>query len=395
MSDPWLTIIGLGEDGPAGLTEASHAALACAEVIFGGPRHLSLVKAGSRGRAWPVPFTIDPVLAERGRKVVVLASGDPFWHGAGGSLAGQLSAGEWTCHPSPSTFSLAAARLGWKIEETLCLGLHATTFGRLVPVLARGVRAILLLRDGEAVAELAGFLTARGFGASRLRVLEALGGPRERVREATAEALPYADIAAPVAVAVELAGSRGLSRTPGRPDVEFAHDGQIAKAPVRAITLASLAPRPGELLWDLGAGSGSVSVEWCLAAPGCRALAVEARVDRTANIRANAERFGLQHVLSTVEGDWRDRIGSLPTPDAVFVGGGADSAGLETILAKTPRGCRLVVSAVTLETEALIARLHAERGGTLLRVDIAAAEPLGRMHGWRPARPVVQWSVET
>lgn len=393
MADPWLTIIGLGEDGPAGLPEASRAALGRAEIVFGAPRHLALAGAAGRGRDWPVPFRIDPVLAERGRNVVVLASGDPFWHGAGGSLAAALSPGEWTCHPAPSTFSLAAARLGWRLEEVLCLGLHAAPFERLVPLLGRGARAICLLRDGDAPAALAAWLTGRGFGPSRLTVLEALGGPRERVRTALAEGFGLEGTAHPVAVAIEAAGAPGLPRAAGLPDDLFAHDGQITKRPVRALTLSALAPRPGETLWDLGAGSGSVSVEWCLAAPGARAHSVEVRPDRAANIRRNAEAFGLSPRLAVVEGSWREAARDLPAPDAVFIGGGADSAGIDTIWDLVPQGARLVVNAVTLESEALAALCHERHGGTLLRIELAAAEPLGGYRGWRPARPVVQWSV--
>lgn len=393
MSDPWLTLIGLGEDGPAGLSEASRAALAQAEVVFGAPRHLVLAGIADRGREWPVPFRIDPVLAERGRNVVVLASGDPFWHGAGGSLAAALSPGEWTCHPAPSTFSLAASRLGWRLEEVLCLGLHAAPFERLVPLLGRGVRAICLLRDGEAPAALAAWLTGRGFGPSRLTVLEALGGPRERVRTALADGFDLTGIAHPVAVAIEAAGAAGLPRASGLPDELFTHDGQITRRPVRALTLSALAPRPGEVLWDLGAGSGSVSVEWCLAAAGTTALAVEARPDRAANIRRNAEGFGLSHRLSVVEGNWPTKLRALPRPDAAFIGGGADLAGIETVFDLLPEGARLVVNAVTLDTEALLADLHERRGGALLRIELANVEPLGTRRGWRPARPVVQWSV--
>lgn len=393
MADPWLTIIGLGEDGLAGLSDASRAALAAADVVFGAPRHLALAALAESGRAWPVPFRIDPVLAERGRKTVVLASGDPFWFGAGGSLAEHLAPGEWICHPAPSTFSLAAARLGWRLEETLCLGLHAAPFARLVPLLSRGVRFICLLRDGVAAGDLARWLTERGFGPSRLTVLEALGGPVERVRTAVADGFDLPDVRHPVAVAIEAAGSPGLPRTAGLPDESFAHDGQITKRPIRALTLSALAPRPGEVLWDLGAGSGSISIEWCLAAPGATAQAVEARPDRAGNVRANAAAFGVEHRVTVTEGRWADLIASLPPPDAVFVGGGADAAGMETIWGVVPRGARLVANAVTLESEALLASCHARHGGTLLRIELAHAEPLGRLRGWQPVRPVVQWSV--
>lgn len=385
MADPWLSIIGLGEDGPAGLTDASRAALAEAEVVVGGPRHLALVEAGARGLEWPVPFDPAPVLALRGRSVAVLASGDPFWHGAGGSLAAALEPGEWCAYPAPGVVAQAAARLGWRQEEVLSLGLHAAPVERLLPELAPGRRAICTLRDGPAAGALAAFLAAEGWGDSRLWVLESLGGPRERVREATACGFALTDVAAPVTVAIEARGGTALPRSPGRPDTLFAHDGQITKAPVRALTLAALAPRRGELLWDLGAGSGSVSVEWCLA--GGRAVAVECRPERVANIRANAARFALP--LEVVEGRTHDALASLPAPDAIFVGGGFD----EALFAALPRTARLVVNAVTLETEALLAALHARHGGDLLRIEIARATPLGRMRGWDAARPVVQWSL--
>lgn len=393
MSDPWLSIIGIGEDGLNGLTNASRAALDRAEVIFGGPRHLELAQAGARGRPWPVPFSVAPVLACRGQKVAVLASGDPFWHGAGGTLAAHLAPGEWQAYPAPSTFSLAAARLSWRLEETLCLGLHAAPFERLVPVLAPGVRVICLLRDGAAAGTLAEWLTARGFGPSSLTVLEALGGPRERLRDANAEGFDLTDITAPVAVAIETAGAAGLPRASGLPDDLFTHDGQITKRPVRALTLSALAPRSGQLLWDIGAGSGSISVEWSLSAPGTRALAVEPRPDRAANIRANAAKFGLDHRIEMIEGPAPGALSGLPAPDAVFLGGGASDELLTTLWETLPQGTRLVANAVTLETEALLTRWQAAQGGNLLRVELAEAAPLGRMRGWDRARPVVQWSV--
>jgi precorrin-6B C5,15-methyltransferase / cobalt-precorrin-6B C5,C15-methyltransferase len=393
MSDPWLTIIGLGEDGPAGLSVASRAALDVAEVIFGGPRHLELVAAGDRGRPWPVPFSTATVLALRGRKVAVLASGDPFWFGAGGSLVPDLSPGEWTCHPAPSTFSLAAARVGWRLEEVLCFGLHAAPFERLRPVLTAGARIICLLRDGAATGEFCGWLSERGFGASAVTLLEALGGPRERVRGTTAAGFDLAGIAAPVAVAIEVAGAKGLPRTPGLPDDLFAHDGQITKRAIRALTLSALAPRAGEVLWDLGAGSGSISVEWCLAVPGSNAHAVESRAERVSNILANAAGFGIEHRLTIHDGNWPALIGALPRPDAVFVGGGLDDERLAVLWAVLPEGARLVVNTVTIGTEALVADWYGRVGGTLSRFDIAEAAPLGRMQGWVPARPVVQWSV--
>jgi len=393
MTDPWLTIIGLGENGLEGLGDASRKALAQAEVVFGGPRHLELAGAGSKGQPWPVPFSIDPVLEMRGRKVAVLASGDPFWHGAGGSLARHLEDGEWVSHPVPSTFAQAANHLAWKLEETLCLGLHAAPYARLRPLLGRGTRVIGTMRDGAAPAELAEWLTAEGFGASKLTVMEALGGPRQRVRSATADGFELQDIEAPVAVAIEAAGSKGLPQASGLADDLFASDGQITKRPIRALTLSALAPRAGELLWDIGGGSGSVSVEWCLAASGARAITFEPRESRLDNIRANAAAFGLDHRINPVLGKAPQVLEDQPLPDCVFIGGGGSQALLDHLWEILPKGTRLVANGVTLETETLLMQAHARRGGHLLKAEIAEAGPLGSMRGWQRARPVIQWSV--
>jgi precorrin-6Y C5,15-methyltransferase (decarboxylating) len=391
MLDPWLSIIGLGENGLAGLNDASRAALDAADVIFGGPRHLALADAGPRGQPWPVPFDVAPVLALRGQRVAVLASGDPFWFGAGGSLAAHLDAAEWASYPAPSTFSLAAARLGWRLEEVVCHGLHATPFASIRPSLQRGARLMCLLRDGSAVRDFSVWLDQQGFGSSALYVLEALGGPRERIRHSTAAGFDLLDVAAPVALAIEVAGALGLPRSAGLPDADFAHDGQITKSPMRALTLAALAPRPGEHLWDIGAGSGSVSVEWCLA--GGRASAVEQHAARVANIRTNVDHYGLAGALHVVEGLAPDALASLAPPQAIFVGGGFNLALFSALQSLAPSGCRLVVNGVTLETESALTQLHLQHGGDLLRIELAASAPLGSMRGWQPARPVVQWSI--
>jgi precorrin-6Y C5,15-methyltransferase (decarboxylating) len=393
MADAWLSIIGLGEDGLNGLTAASRSALDQAEIVFGGARHLTLAQAGARGRPWPSPFSVAPVLELRGRRVALPASGDPFWHGAGGSIAAHLAPEEWHAFPSPSTFSLAASRLGWRLEEVHCLGLHAAPFEQLVPVLSPGVKAICLLRDGAAPAALAAWLTARGFGPSQLHVLEALGGPHERLRKITAQGFDLAGIAAPAAVAIDTAGAKGLPRASGLPDDLFASDGQITKRPIRALTLSALAPRPGEILWDIGAGSGSISIEWLLAAPATRAIALEPRADRCVHIRRNAESFGLAHRIDVIEASAPDALAGLAAPDAAFLGGGASEAVLQSLWDRLAPGTRIVANAVTLETEALLAGWHARAGGALMRAELADAAPLGRMRGWERARPIVQWSV--
>lgn len=391
MSDPWLSIIGIGEDGVEGLSEASRKALAGAEFVFGGLRHLDLAAIGERGQPWPVPFSVAPVLALRGRKVAVLASGDPFWYGAGGSIAHHLRAGDWQTFPAPSTFSLAAVRLGWRLEETACLGLHAAPVERLLPYLARGQRFICLVRDAAAVHDLARWLEVQGFGASQLWVMEALGGPRERVRAAKAADLSFEYIGAPVAVAIEAAGAPGIQRSSGLPDDAFVHDGQITKRAIRAVTLSSLAPRRGEHLWDIGGGSGSISVEWALA--GGTTSTIEARPERAETIRINATRFGVSAQIEIIDGRAPEALEGLPPPHAVFIGGGASEGLLKNLWTSLPSGTRIVANAVTLESEALFADWHARCGGTLMRIEVAEAEPLGRMRGWMPARPVVQWSV--
>ncbi len=389
MADPWLAIIGIGEDGLAGLSNASRKALAKAEIVFGGERHLKLADIGARGQPWTVPFDIAPVLACRGRPTAVLASGDPFWHGAGARLAAHLACHEWAAHPAPSTFSLAAARLGWPLEETICIGLHAAPFERLVPLLAAGARIICLVRDASAAAELANWLTARGWGASRLWSLSALGGPRETIAEGRVGAYAAEFTSSPVAIALQAEGGAGLARCSGLADDLFVHDGQITKRPMRALALSALAPRPHERLWDIGAGSGSISVEWALA--GGTAIAVESREDRAANIRTNAAVFGLAHRISIVTGRAPVVLADLEEPDAVFVGGGLDAALFDYLWPLLPPRARLVAHAVTLETEALLSELHKRHGGEMMRIEISHAASLGRLRSWDASRPVVQW----
>ncbi|WP_285017720.1 precorrin-6y C5,15-methyltransferase (decarboxylating) subunit CbiE [Novosphingobium sp. fls2-241-R2A-195] len=396
IASPWLTIVGIGEDAADGLSAASRAALEQAQLVMGAARHLALLPGLSApSREWPVPFAdgIPLLLAERGRKVVVLVSGDPFWFGAGSSVTRDLAPGEWIAHPAPSTFGLAAARLGWALQGCTCLGLHAAPVQRLRPHLAKGRHILVLVRDGEAVAGLAAYLVERGFGASTLHVLEALGGPRERVRSVEAQALGFDDIRHPVAVGIEVAGvGDALPATSGLPDDLFDHDGQITKSPLRALTLSALAPRPGERLWDIGGGSGSVSIEWLLAHPANTACAVEADPSRAGRARANALALGVDR-LELVLGRAPQVLPDGRPPDAVFIGGGLSDGLLDALWQRLPTGTRLVANAVTLESEALLARWQGEQGGTLMRIELADAAPLGTRRGWRSRYPVVQWSV--
>ena len=294
--------------------------------------------------------------------------------------------------PAPSTFSLGAARMGWPLEDTLCLGLHAAPLARLRPHLAPGQKAVVLLRDGDAVAELAGYLKGLGFGATELTVLEAVGGPRERRTGATAAALPPNTFRHPVAVALEIAGNGpALPCTPGLPDETFDHDGQLTKRHIRALTLSALAPRPGEHLWDIGGGAGSVSIEWCLAHPSTSATAIERVHARADRVVANATALGVDRV-TVVRGVAPAALTDLPPPNAVFIGGGLDTALVDHLAATLPSGTRLVANAVTLESEAVLAAAHGKLGGSLTRIAVSTAEPLGRKQGWKAAYPGVQWS---
>lgn len=397
MADtPWLTIIGLGEDGADGLSTSAKAALAQADLVTGATRHLALLPGlKSTVEPWPVKFDdgIPRLLRHRGKRVAMLVSGDPFWFGAGTSVTRHLTRGEWVAYPTPSTFGLAASRLGWPIEDTACLGLHAAAFARLRRHIVPGRRAIVLVRDGAAVATLARYLRDLEFGGSPLYILEALGGRRERIREIAAAAFDCNDIVHPVAVGIVFAGEGAvLSRASGLPDAWFEHDGQITKRPIRALTLSALAPKPGETLWDIGAGSGSISIEWLLAHPSTHATAFEADPVRAARAESNAAALGVERIR-VVQGRAPAALDDHAMPDAVFIGGGLSEAMLDALWTRLPDGTRLVANAVTLESEAVLARWHDLKGGTLLRIELSDAAPLGTRRGWRASYPVVQWSV--
>jgi precorrin-6B C5,15-methyltransferase / cobalt-precorrin-6B C5,C15-methyltransferase len=399
MPTPWLSIIGLGEDGLEGLSAAARDRLAQAELIAGGRRHLALVASlGKPTLEWDTPFaaSIPKLLTHRGKRVVALCSGDPFWYGAGSVFADAMPTEETIAIPAPSTFAWAAARLRWRLEETITLGLHARPIEHLRPHLRIGARLIVLTRDGAAPAQIANYLDGIGFGPSRLTILEALGGPRERIRVASAVDFAMDYIHSPVAVAIEPIAKPNaviIPRVAGLPDELFANDGQLTKREIRAVSLSTLAPRGGELLWDVGAGSGAIGIEWLLAHPANRAIGIEAREDRLANALANAQSLGVPH-FDLRCGTAPDALKDLPTPDAVFVGGGASRDGvLDTIWQALPPGGRLVVNSVTLETEAILIAWQARHGGNLLRLSVERAGAVGSLTGWRAAMPVVQWSV--
>ena len=398
-SPRWLSIVGIGEDGAEGLSPVARGLISAADIVFGGRRHLGLAAPLIRGatRPWPSPFdgAAVEVAQHRGRQVCVLASGDPFLYGVGATLARRIDAREMIAIPAPSAFSLVAARLGWSLQETALISVHGRSLDLVRPHLQPGTRILALTSDGQGPAALAKLLSQCGFGGSRLTVLEALGGSYERIRTTTAATcdLGAVDPLNTVAIEVEAApDARVLARAPGLADNLFEHDGQITKREIRALTVSALAPRRGETLWDIGAGAGSVAVEWMLADPSLRAVAIERRADRAARIRRNAAAFGVPG-LEIVEGTAPDALTGLAAPDAIFIGGGAGDLGLLDAATRLlrPSG-RLVVNAVTLNTESLLLMRHAALGGKLTRIAISRADPLGGKTGWRAAMPVTQWT---
>lgn len=395
--NPWLTIIGLGEDGPKGLPPASLTALEAAEIVLAPARHMSLLSENAEQKrlTWPVPFAdgIEKLLSMRGQRVAVLASGDPFWFGAGSVLTRQLQPDEWQTFPAVSCFSLAASALGWPLEETICLGLHASPFSRLRPHLAQGSRLIVTLRDANAPVELANYLIHEGFEDSQLHVMQALGGPRERIESCKASDIPKtASFVHPLCVAIQVSGtSRALPKASGRGDEWFDHDGQITKRPIRALTLSALAPRTGEHLWDIGGGAGSIAIEWLLADQTLTATTIEVDPTRADRIKNNAARLG-QDRLRVVTGKAPDALKGLDRPNAVFAGGGLTNE-LLAVLTQLDSGTRIVANAVTLEGEALLTSAQDRFGGDLMRIELSHASPLGKKRGWRTAYPIVQWSV--
>jgi precorrin-6B C5,15-methyltransferase / cobalt-precorrin-6B C5,C15-methyltransferase len=395
----WLSIVGIGEDGITGLSPAARALVEGAEVVFGGQRHLALAAQLIHGRArpWPSPFAraVADVLGERPKRVCVLASGDPFHYGVGAQLVRQVPADEMVTVPAPSAFSLAAARLGWPLAETSLLALNGRALELIRPHLHPGARLLALSAGAETPGALAQLLLKDGFGESRFIVLEALGGPRERIRSTRAGAFDLGAIDPLNTMAIEVvagAQARIIPRAPGLADSLFEHDGQITKREVRALTLSALAPRRGERLWDIGAGAGSVAIEWMLADNSMRAIAVEAHAERAARIARNAAALGVPG-LEIVHAAAPAALAGLAPPDAIFIGGGASEPSvLERSIEALPAGGRLVVNAVTLATEVLLIARHAELGGELIRIAIARAEPIGAKSGWRPAMPITQWT---
>jgi precorrin-6B C5,15-methyltransferase / cobalt-precorrin-6B C5,C15-methyltransferase len=397
VSDRWLAVVGIGEDGIDGLSPAARRLVAQAAFVVGGRRHLNLAgQLNAETFVWPSPIedALDVIETHRGRPSCVLATGDPFFFGVGAMLMRRFAADEMICVPAPSAFGLAASRLGWSQQDCALLTLHGRPLEAIVPHLQPGARVLALSWDDATPAKLAALLVARGMGRSQLTVLEAMGGARERLRVAEARSFALDNVVGLNTIALEVVADRGarvLPRAAGLPDDWFEHDGQITKREIRAVTLSQLAPRRGECLWDVGSGSGSVAIEWMLADHGNRAVAIEARHDRAARIARNALAFGVPS-LSVVAGEAPQALADLPAPDAIFIGGGAGAPEMnERAIDALSSGGRLVVNAVTLETQAALVDWRARHGGELTQIAVAHAEPVGRFSGWRAAMPVVQW----
>ncbi|QKG68402.1 precorrin-6y C5,15-methyltransferase (decarboxylating) subunit CbiE [Pseudomonas sp. B14-6] len=395
---PWLTVVGIGEDGFKGLGKNARRALLGASRIFGGQRQLNLLPACIRGerQLWPSPFSLDPVLALRGEPVCVLASGDPMFFGVGASLARQVPDAEMLIQPAPSSCSLAAARMGWPLQEVVTLSLVARPLAALNAQLFSGVRLLVLSNDGQSPAAVAALLRERGFGPSRLSVLEHLGGANERRIDGVANDWNDPAVADLNLIAIECIAAPDtprLSRLAGLPDSAFQHDGQLTKRDVRAITLARLAPVPGELLWDVGAGSGSIGIEWMRAHPSCRTLAIEADEGRQLLIEHNRDALGVPG-LQLIRGSAPQALAGLELPDAIFIGGGVTREGvLDTCWAQLKPGGRLIANAVTLQSEVTLMTWRERHGGELTRIHVAQAQPLGEFDTWRQALPITLLDV--
>ncbi|MFG3040240.1 precorrin-6y C5,15-methyltransferase (decarboxylating) subunit CbiE [Streptomyces sp. NPDC048330] len=397
-----ISVVGIGADGWDGLPEASRRVLRAAEILLGAPRQLDLLDPGAcpgERIAWPSPLrpAVPGLLAaHEGRAIAVLASGDPSFYGIARTLAETAGADRLRVHPHPSSVSYACARLGWALENVETVSLVARPLAALAAVLHPGRRVLVLGEGPGTPADVAAYLRATGWGGTRVRVLEQLGGPRERVLDAPAADWPHERTDALHVLALDCVrdpGTLRLGAAPGLPDEAYDHDGQLTKRYVRAATLAALAPAPGELLWDVGGGSGSIGVEWMRTHRSCRAIAVERSPERAARITRNADTLGVP-ALRVVTGPAPAALAGLPTPDAVFIGGGLTAPGLlDACWDALPAGGRLVANTVTLESEALLADRYRRHGGELVRLAVSAAVPVGGFTGWRQAMPVTQWSV--
>jgi precorrin-6B C5,15-methyltransferase / cobalt-precorrin-6B C5,C15-methyltransferase len=405
VSKHWLSVVGIGDDGLTGLSPIARSLLDQAEIIFGGKRHLAMLPTtDSRTQLmWQSPFraSIDQIISHRGQRVCVLASGDPMCYGVGSGLHQALvSLGinpqlEMTTIPAPSAFSLACSRLGWDYNEIETVSFCGRDLQLVHPLIYPGAKILALSADRHTPNQLTQLLQERGAGDVKMTILEHLGGAQERI---VSDQINHwhgdRSIADLHTIALECPPViPGYSRLPGLPDDAYLHDGQLTKREIRAVTLSTLAPCPGELLWDVGAGNGSISIEWLRSHPRNRAIAIEQHPQRLQNIAVNAANLGVPN-LEIISGQAPVALNSLPAPDAIFVGGGLTVLGMfEACWQALQPGGRLVVNGVTVETEQLIFQLQRQYGGKLDRIAIQRAEPVGRFLGWKALNPVTQWFI--
>ena len=392
---PWLAVVGIGEDEFAGLSPAARTLVETAEVLIGGERHLAMVPPnGGERHSWPKPLTelIEKIPEMRGRRVCVLATGDPMLFGIGATLARAVRPEEMTILPGISAFALAAARLAWPLDRTAMLTLHGRPLDLLARHVAPGARLIVLAQDRSTPVEVRDWLVARGFGDSRMIALAHMGGPRESRTEGVAREW-HADVPDFHTLCVECIAGPGAvwHARIGLPDEAFEHDGKLTKREFRALALAKLMPHPGALLWDVGAGCGSIGIEWMRAENHARAIALEPLAQRRALAARNAAALGVAD-LDIRDARAPEGLAGLPAPDAVFLGGGVSEATITAAVTASKPGGRLVAHAVTLESEAVLLAAYCEHGGEIVRLSVARAEPIGGMSGWRPAMPVMQWA---
>ncbi len=396
----WLSIVGIGEDGLEGLNSAGRHLLSLATVIVGGERHLGMLPIEDQREKllWtsPIQDSINEIIRCRGQSVCVLASGDPMCYGIGVTLTRQFPLEEMTIIPAPSAFSLACSRLGWSRREVETLSLCGRPPALLNAVLYPGAKLLVLSADAQTPAIVAQILIDRGFGESQIIVLEHLGGTQERRIAGIAASWKATDIADLNIIAITCIPSQPFlltPRLPGLPDVAYHHDGQLTKKEVRAITLAALAPLPGQLLWDVGAGCGSISIEWMRSDRRCQSIAIEHHPTRLQYIADNAIALGTPH-LQIVAGTAPIALQDLPQPDAIFIGGGITIPDLLSSCWSALRpGGRLVANTVTVESELTLLQWQSKLGGELTRIGIQKAEPVGKFLGWKAMAPVTQWVV--
>lgn len=397
MTKPWLHIIGIGEDGLEGVLPATRAVIEAAEVIVGGDRHHDLAgKITAERISWPSPFDalIDVLKSMKGRRVVVLATGDPLWFSVGARIGRAIDPAEITYHPQVSAFQLASARMGWSLPDVETLTVHGRPVEQMIAFIQPDARLLILTTGEETPGQIARFLSERGFGQSRLTVLASMGGADEQRFDGIAASWDHR-VPAFNTMAVECTAAPDaalLPRVPGLADDLFEHDGTMTKQEVRAATLARLMPMRGALLWDIGTGCGSVAVEWMRGARYARAIGIEPRADRRAMAAANALALGVPK-FELIDGHVPEALDGLAAPDAVFIGGGLSEKTFNAAWAALRPLGRLVCNAVTLESQVLLLALYKRHGGQLVQLQINRAGALGSHTGWQPLRPVTQLSL--